>query len=66
MPMFRYFLCFFIVSLSSYFLRAAHIVIDKAVKGNYEAEKYLASQHLVTNLHLSTQEGKRPLILILG
>ncbi|HXW52504.1 MAG TPA: acyl-CoA thioester hydrolase/BAAT C-terminal domain-containing protein [Myxococcota bacterium] len=50
----------------SYVLSAAEIIPIDAVPGHYEAEKYLLSRHLVTNLHLAKVDEKRPLLLILG
>lgn len=58
--------CVFIAVLVSCFSWAATISIVPAIKGQYEAEKYLASEHLITNLHLSKKESRRPLLLILG
>lgn len=54
----------FILVTGSFSLEAISVV--PAIKGQYEAEQYLASQYLVTNLHLSEKPGKRPLILMLG
>ncbi len=45
---------------------AGDIITIPAVTREYEAEAYLESEHLVTNLHLSNHEGRRPLLLILG
>lgn len=59
-------LCILFTFSVSGFLHASDIVISRAMAGEYEPEKYLASQYLVTNLHLSATEGKRPLLLILG
>lgn len=48
------------------YINGIGINIENAVPDHYEADKYLLSQYLVTNLHLSKIEGKRPLILMLG
>jgi len=48
------------------FIVATDISIIPAIRGQYEAEKYLQSKYLVTNLHLSKKDGRRPLLLILG
>ncbi len=63
---FRFIICFLLILIVNSITYSSNINIEYAVKDHYEAEKYLLSEYLVTNLHLSKQEGKRPLILMLG
>lgn len=58
---------FFAIMLALFaYTVSAELVPYDADGSGYPADKYLVTEHLMTNLHFSEAQGKRPLILMFG